>query len=170
VKVPFSPGRTDATQKQTDIESFAVLEPTADGFRNYLRPGRPRTAEELLLDRARLLTLSAPEMTVLIGGLRVLNANFQQTQLGVLTTRPATLTNDYFLQLLEMDTVWKAKSDSEETFEGHDRATGALKWTASRADLVFGSNSNFERSQRSTPATTLERSSYATSLLLGTRS
>jgi catalase-peroxidase len=141
VKVPFSPGRTDATQKQTDIESFAVLEPTADGFRNYLRPGRPRTAEELLLDRARLLTLSAPEMTVLIGGLRVLNANFQQTQLGVLTTRPATLTNDYFLQLLEMDTVWKAKSDSEETFEGHDRATGALKWTASRADLVFGSNS-----------------------------
>jgi catalase-peroxidase len=141
IKVPFSPGRTDASQKQTDVESFAVLEPTADGFRNYLRPGHTRMAEELLLDRAHLLTLSAPEMTVLLGGLRVLNANFQQSQLGVLTTRPATLTNDYFLNLLDMGTVWKATSDSEETFEGRDRATGALKWTASRADLVFGSNS-----------------------------
>ena len=141
IKVPFSPGRTDASQKQTDVESFAVLEPTGDGFRNYLRPGHTRMAEELLLDRAHLLTLSAPEMTVLLGGLRVLNANFQQSQLGVLTTRPATLTNDYFLNLLDMGTVWKATSDSEETFEGRDRATGALKWTASRADLVFGSNS-----------------------------
>jgi catalase-peroxidase len=141
VKVPFSPGRTDASQEQTDVESFAVLEPTADGFRNYLRPGHCRTAEELLLDRAHLLTLSAPEMTVLLGGLRVLNANYQQSQLGVLTTRPATLTNDYFLNLLEMGTVWKATSESEETFEGCDRATEALKWNASRTDLVFGSNS-----------------------------
>jgi catalase-peroxidase len=141
VKVPFSPGRTDASQEQTDVESFAVLEPTADGFRNYLAPGDPRTAEELLLDRAHLLTLSAPEMTVLLGGFRVLNANYQQSQLGVLTTRPATLTNDYFLNLLEMGTVWKATSESEETFEGRDRGTGALKWSASRADLVFGSNS-----------------------------
>jgi catalase-peroxidase len=141
VKVPFSPGRTDASQKQTDVESFAVLEPNADGFRNYLAPGHPRTAEELLLDRAHLLTLSAPEMTVLLGGLRVLNANFQQPQLGVLTRRPATLTNDFFLNLLEMGTVWKATSDSEETFEGRDRTTGEVKWTASRTDLVFGSNS-----------------------------
>jgi catalase-peroxidase len=141
VKVPFTPGRTDTSQKQTDIESFAVLEPTADGFRNYLRPGHRRTAEELLLDRAHLLTLSAPEMTVLLGGLRVLNGNLQQSQLGVFTTRPATLTNDYFVNLLDMGTVWRSTSDSEETFEGHDRTTGAIKWTASRADLVFGSNS-----------------------------
>jgi catalase-peroxidase len=118
-----------------------VLEPTADGFRNYLRPGHPRTAEELLLDRAHLLTLSAPEMTVLLGGLRVLNANFQESQVGVFTTRPATLTNDFFVNLLDMGTVWRATSDSEETFEGRDRTTGAIKWTASRADLVFGSNS-----------------------------
>jgi catalase-peroxidase len=141
VKVPFSPGRTDASQEQTDVESFAVLEPTADGFRNYLAPGQRRTAEELLLDRAHLLTLSAPEMTVLLGGLRVLNANFQQSQLGVFTTRPATLTNDYFVNLLDMGTEWRSTSDSEETFEGRDRATGKVKWTASRADLVFGSNS-----------------------------
>jgi catalase-peroxidase len=140
VKVPFTPGRTDSSQKQTDVESFAVLEPTADGFRNYLAPGHRRTAEELLLDRAHLLTLSAPEMTVLLGGLRVLNANFRQSKLGVFTTRPATLTNDYFMNLLDMGTVWRATSDSEETFEGRDRATGALKWTASRVDLVFGSN------------------------------
>ncbi len=141
VEVPFIPGRTDASQGQTDIESFAVLEPTADGFRNYLAPGHQRTAEELLLEKARLLTLSAPEMTVLIGGLRALNANFDQSNLGVLTDRPATLTNDYFTNLLDMDTVWSPTSESAETFEGRDRTTGELKWMASRVDLVFGSNS-----------------------------
>ena len=141
VEVPFIPGRTDASQGQTDIESFTVLEPVADGFRNYLAPGQRKTAEELLLDKAHLLTLSAPEMTVLVGGLRVLNANLAQSPLGVLTDRPATLTNDFFTNLLDMDTEWKASSESAQTFEGHDRATGDLKWTASRVDLVFGSNS-----------------------------
>jgi catalase-peroxidase len=141
VQVPFSPGRTDATPEQTDVESFAVLEPTADGFRNYLGPEHRRSTEELLLDRAHLLTLTAPEMTVLLGGLRVLNANFQQSQLGVFTTRTETLTNDFFVNLLDMGTQWQATSGSEETFEGHDATTGALKWIASRADLVFGSNS-----------------------------
>ena len=141
VEVPFIPGRTDASQGQTDIESFAVLEPTADGFRNYLAPGHQRAAEELLLEKARLLTLSAPEMTVLIGGLRALNANFEQSNLGVLTDRPATLTNDFFTNLLDMDTVWSPTSESAETFEGRDRTTGELKWMASRVDLVFGSNS-----------------------------
>jgi catalase-peroxidase len=140
VVVPFVPGRTDATQEQTDVESFAVLEPTADGFRNYVGDNHRRTAEELLLDRAHLLTLTAPEMTVLLGGMRVLNANFEQTQLGVLTTRPGMLTNDFFVNLLDMATEWNA-TQSEGTYEGHDRKTGALKWTASRADLVFGSNS-----------------------------
>ena len=141
VEVPFIPGRTDASQGQTDIESFTVLEPVADGFRNYLAPGQRKTAEELLLDKAHLLTLSAPEMTVLVGGLRVLHANLAQSPLGVLTDRPATLTNDFFTNLLDMDTEWKASSESAQTFEGHDRATGDLKWTASRVDLVFGSNS-----------------------------
>jgi len=141
VKVPFSPGRTDASQEQTDVESFAVLEPTSDGFRNYLGRGQSRRAEELLLDRAHLLTLTAPEMTVLLGGMRVLNTNFPKSELGVFTDRPGALTNDYFVNLLDMGTEWQATSASEETFEGRDRATGALKWTASRADLVFGSNS-----------------------------
>ena len=141
VQVPFSPGRTDATPEQTDVESFAVLEPTADGFRNYLGPQHRCSTEELLLDRAHLLTLTAPEMTVLLGGLRVLNANFQQSQLGVFTTQTETLTNDFFVNLLDMGTQWQATSGSEETFEGHDATTGALKWIASRADLVFGSNS-----------------------------
>ena len=141
VEVPFAPGRTDALLEQTDVESFEVLEPKADGFRNYVGAGLDRTAEELLLDRAHLLTLSAPEMTVLLGGMRVLNANFQQLPLGVLTDRPETLTNDFFVNLLDMSTKWQATSTSEETFEGRDRATGSLKWTASRADLVFGSNS-----------------------------
>ncbi len=141
VEVPFSPGRTDATQEQTDVESFAVLEPTSDGFRNYLAHGQTRMAEELLLDRAHLLTLTAPEMTVLLGGMRVLNTNFPKSELGVFTERPGALTNDYFVNLLDMGTEWQATSASEETFEGRDRATGALKWTASRADLVFGSNS-----------------------------
>jgi catalase-peroxidase len=141
LQVPFSPGRTDTTPELTDVESFDVLEPTADGFRNYLGPQHHGVAEHLLLDRAHLLTLSAPEMTVLLGGLRVLNANFKQSQLGVLTTRTETLTNDFFVNLLDMGTTWHATSDSAETYEGHDATTGALKWIASRVDLVFGSNS-----------------------------
>jgi catalase-peroxidase len=139
--VPFSPGRMDARQEQTNVESFAVLEPVADGFRNYLKAEFSVPAEELLLDRAQLLTLTAPEMTALVGGLRVLNANFGQSQHGVFTKRPGTLTNDFFVHLLGMDTTWKATSETEELFEGRDRATGELKWTATRVDLVFGSNS-----------------------------
>jgi len=141
VKVPFSPGRTDASQKQTDVDTFAVLEPTADGFRNYLRKGQQRPAEELLVDRAQLLTLTAPEMTVLVGGMRALNANFGQPKHGVFTNRPETLTNDFFVNLLDMNTEWQASSTSEGVFEGRDRATGKIKWTATRVDLVFGSNS-----------------------------
>jgi catalase-peroxidase len=141
VQVPFTPGRTDATQEQTDVESFAVLEPTADGFRNYLGHGHQRPAEYLLVDRAQLLTLSAPEMTVLVGGMRVLNGNFQQSGLGVLTQRPQTLTTDFFVNLLDMGTVWHATSETEETFAGRDRGTGELTWTGSRVDLAFGSNS-----------------------------
>jgi catalase-peroxidase len=141
VKVPFSPGRTDASQKQTDVHSFAVLEPTADGFRNYLRNGDPRSAEERLVDRAELLTLTAPEMTVLVGGLRALNANFGQSKHGVLTKRPGTLTNDFFVNLLDMHTKWQASAASAGVFEGRDRATGEIKWTGTRVDLVFGSNS-----------------------------
>jgi catalase-peroxidase len=141
VVVPFSPGRTDATQEDTDVEAFAVLEPTTDGFRNYLGQGQRRPAEDLLLGKARLLTLSAPEMTVLLGGLRVLKANVQQSELGVFTTRPETLTNDFFVNLLDMGTEWSATSPAEDIFEGRSRETGELKWVASRADLVFGSNS-----------------------------
>jgi catalase-peroxidase len=141
VKVPFSPGRTDASQKQTDVNSFAVLEPTADGFRNYLRNGDPRSAGERLVDRAQLLTLTAPEMTVLIGGMRALNANFGQSKLGVFTGRHGTLTNDFFVNLLDMNTKWQASSTSEGVYEGRDRATGKIKWTGTRVDLIFGSNS-----------------------------
>ena len=141
VEVPFAPGRTDATQEQTDIESFAVLEPTADGFRNYLGEGRQTPAEHLLVDKASLLTLTAPEMTVLVGGLRVLGANHDGSDLGVLTARKGTLTNDFFVNLLDMGTVWQPTSETEETFEGRDRSTGETRWTASRVDLVFGSNS-----------------------------
>jgi catalase-peroxidase len=141
LRVPFTPGRTDASQEQTDVESFAVLEPTVDGFRNYLGKGHQRPAEVLLLDRAQLLTLSAPETTVLVGGLRVLNANLQQSQLGVFTKRPGTLTNDFFLNLLDMDTEWRPTSDAGETFEGRGRGKSERKWTGSRVDLVFGSNS-----------------------------
>src|SRR5262249_55245348 len=141
VKVPFSPGRTDASQKQTDVHSFAVLEPAADGFRNYLRSGHQISAEELLVDRAQLLTLTAPEMTVLVGGMRSLNANFGQSKHGVFTNRPETLTNDFFVNLLDMNTKWQASSTSEAVFEGRDRATGEVKWTGTRVDLVFGSNS-----------------------------
>jgi catalase-peroxidase len=143
VKVPFTPGRTDASQEQTDVDAFAVLEPTADGFRNYQRKGRQRAAEELLVDRAQLLTLTAPEMTVLVGGMRALNANFGQSKHGVFTSRTETLTNDFFVNLLDMNTKWQASSasTSECVYEGCDRATGEIKWTGTRADLVFGSNS-----------------------------
>jgi catalase-peroxidase len=141
VKIPFSPGRTDASQEQTDTHSFAPLEPPADGFRNYLRSGQPLSAEELLVDRAQLLTLTAPEMTVLVGGMRALNANHGQAKHGVFTKRPETLTNDFFVNLLDMSTKWQASSASEGVFEGRDRATGELKWTGTRVDLVFGSNS-----------------------------
>jgi catalase-peroxidase len=141
VTVPFTPGRTDASQEQTDAHSFAVLEPAADGFRNYLRAGHPAPAEEMLVDRAQLLTLTAPEMTVLVGGMRVLNANVGQSKHGVLTAKPETLTNDFFVNLLDMGTIWHAAPGAEGVFEGRDRATNALKWTGTRADLVFGSNS-----------------------------
>ena len=141
VEVPFAPGRTDAVQDQTDVESFAVLEPTADGFRNYVGEGAFGSAEELLLDRAHMLTLSAPETTALVGGMRALGANADGSETGVLTTRAGTLTNDFFVNLLDMGTEWEAASGAEETFEGRDRVTGELRWTASRADLVFGSNS-----------------------------
>ncbi len=140
VTVPFAPGRTDASQEQTDVESFGYLEPVADGFRNYLKTRFAVPAEELLIDKAQLLTLTAPEMTALIGGMRVLNANFGQSQHGVFTKRPETLTNDFFVNLLDMRTEWKATSD-ENVFEGYDRKTGKLKWTGSRVDLIFGSNS-----------------------------
>jgi catalase-peroxidase len=140
VKIPFKPGRTDASQEQTDVHSFAVMEPVADGFRNYLRSGQVLSAEELLVDRAQLLTLTAPEMTALVGGLRALNANFGQAKHGVLTNRPETLTNDFFVNLLDMKTKWEP-STSEGVYEGRDRATGKIKWTGTRADLVFGSNS-----------------------------
>jgi catalase-peroxidase len=141
VKVPFSPGRTDASQNQTDVNSFAVMEPAADGFRNYVRTGQQMPAEELLVDRAQLLTLTAPEMTVLVGGMRALNANFDQSKHGVFTNRPETLTNDFFVNLLDMNTAWQPSSGSEGVYEGHDRATGQAKWTGTRVDLVFGSNS-----------------------------
>jgi len=141
VQVPFTPGRTDAPQDQTDVESFAVLEPTADGFRNYLGKGHDQRAEFLLVDKARLLTLTAPEMTVLVGGMRVLNSNYDKSELGVLTQQPEALTNDFFVNLLDVNTTWSSTSEAEETFEGRDRATGAVKWSGSRVDLVFGSNS-----------------------------
>jgi catalase-peroxidase len=141
VKVPFSPGRTDASQEQTDVQSFAVLEPTADGFRNYLRNGDARSAEERLVDRAQLLTLTAPEMTVLVGGLRALNANYGQSRHGVFTRRPGTLTNDFFINLLDMKTEWGPSPTDEGVYEGRDRATGKIRWTGTRVDLVFGSNS-----------------------------
>ena len=141
VNVPFTPGRTDASQEQTDVESFAVLEPYADGFRNYLKQQYAVSSEELLVDRAQLLTLTAPEMTALVGGMRVLGTNFGQTDHGVFTSRPGALSNDFFVNLLDLGTTWKAVDDSEEVFEGRDRATGELKWTGTRVDLIFGSNS-----------------------------
>ncbi len=141
VTVPFTPGRTDASQAQTDAISFGVLEPKADGFRNYQKNKYAVTAEELLVDRAQLLTLTAPEMTVLIGGMRVLNANFGQSKHGVFTKRPETLTNDFFVNLLDMGTVWKPTAGDADLFEGSDRQSGKLKWTATRVDLIFGANS-----------------------------
>jgi len=141
VEVPFAPGRMDASEEQTDADAFAVLEPCADGFRNYLKGDYSVTAEELLVDKAQLLTLTAPEMTVLVGGMRALDANFGQSRHGVFTHRPGTLTNDFFTNLLDMGTEWKATSEAEDVFEGRDRATGKVKWTGTRADLVFGSNS-----------------------------
>ena len=141
VKVGFAPGRTDADQAQTDAHSFAVLEPTSDGFRNYVRKGLEGSAAELLLEKANLLTLTAPEMTVLIGGLRALNANFGQSKHGVFTKRPGTLSNDFFVNLLDMKTKWQKSATSEGVLEGRDRASGELKWTGTVVDLVFGSNS-----------------------------
>ena len=141
VSVPFLPGRTDASQAQTDVASFGVLEPKADGFRNYLKAKFSVSAEELLVDKAQLLKLTAPEMTVLVGGLRVLNINYGQTKHGVFTKRPETLTNDFFVNLLDMGTAWKPTADDANVFEGRDRATGELKWTGTRVDLIFGSNS-----------------------------
>jgi catalase-peroxidase len=141
VTVPFTPGRMDASQEQTDVDSFAFLEPAADGFRNYLKTKYTISTEELLIDKAQLLTLTAPEMTVLVGGMRVLNTNFDNSNLGVFTKRPEVLTSDFFVNLLDMSTIWKATSESKETFEGCDRKTGALKWTGTRVDLIFGSNS-----------------------------
>jgi catalase-peroxidase len=141
--VPFTPGRTDALPEQTDVEAFAVLEPTADGFRNYSAHGPRCPAELLLIDKATLLTLTVPETAVLVGGLRVLGANHQQSPHGVFTTRPGALTNDFFVNLLDMGTMWTPASDSGDAFEGRDRATGAVRWTGTRVDLVFGANSEF---------------------------
>jgi catalase-peroxidase len=141
VTVPFTPGRMDAAQKQTDVESFSVLEPEADGFRNYLKTKYTVPAEEMLVDRAQLLTLTPPEMTVLVGGMRALNTNYRQTKHGVFTDRPEALTNDFFVNLLDMGTTWKATSKDEDVFEGSDHKTGKAKWTGTRFDLIFGSNS-----------------------------
>jgi len=141
VNVPFHPGRMDATQEQTDVESFAYLEPMADGFRNYLKKQYTISTEELLIDKAQLLTLTAPEMTVLVGGMRALNANFDGSKHGIFSAHTDQLTNDFFVHLLSMDTEWKATSDAKEEFQGTDRATGEAKYTATRADLIFGSNS-----------------------------
>jgi catalase-peroxidase len=141
ITVPFTPGRMDASQEQTDVDSFAVLEPVADGFRNYVKKGYSRCAEEFLVDKAQLLNLTVPEMTVLMGGMRVLNTNFDNSKHGVFTKRPEVLTNDFFVNLLDMSTVWTPTSETKETFEGRDRKTGALKWTGTRVDLIFGSNS-----------------------------
>jgi catalase-peroxidase len=141
IEVPFTPGRADATLEQTDVESFAALEPEADGFRNYAKTQYTVSEEEMLVDKAHLLTLTAPEMTVLLGGLRVLNTNFDGSEYGVFTDRPGFLTNDFFSNLIDMGTTWKATSNAENLFEGSDRKTGEMKWTGTRVDLIFGSNS-----------------------------
>ena len=141
IKVPFTPGRGDATQEQTDIHSFDLLEPQADGFRNYVKGDYSLSAEEMLVDRANLMKLTAPEMTVLIGGMRVLNTNFDNSNHGIFTKKPGKLTNDFFVNLLDMNTTWKEISKKEDLFEGRDRKTGKVKWKGTRADLIFGSNS-----------------------------
>lgn len=141
ITVPFTPGRADASQEHTDAESFAVLEPAADGFRNYKKKKYSVSAEEMLVDKAQLLTLTAPEMTALVGGMRVLNTNYDQSKHGVFTEKPEVLTNDYFVHLLDFGTIWNATSDAKDLFEGRDRTTGKVKWTATRVDLIFGSNS-----------------------------
>jgi catalase-peroxidase len=141
ITVPFAPGRTDASQEQTDAESFAVLEPRADGFRNYVRAGAPLSPETLLLDRASMLTLTAPEMAVLVGGMRALDANHRQSRHGVFTDRPGTLTNDFFVNLLDMGTEWAPSASDEGVYEGRDRATGEVRWTGTAVDLVFGAHS-----------------------------
>ena len=141
VTVPFTPGRTDASEEQTEVESFQYLEPLADGFRNYKGKTHTTSADEMLVDKAQLLTLNVPEMTVLIGGMRVLDANYDQSKHGVFTDNPGALTNDFFVNLLDVNTTWKAVSDDEEEFEGCDRDSGGFKWTGTRADLIFGSNS-----------------------------
>jgi len=141
ISVPFTPGRTDASQAQTDVESFAVLEPIADGFRNYIKSGSLVSAEGLLIDKAQLMTLTAPELVVLIGGMRVLNTNFNQSHHGVFTMHPEALTNDFFANLIDFSTTWKMSAQSNNVFEGSDRSTGTVKWTASRVDLILGSNS-----------------------------
>ena len=169
VKVPFSPGRTDASQQQTDVESFAVLEPTADGFINYLRQGHPVPAEELLVDRAQLLTLTAPEMTVLVGGMRALNANFGQSKHGVFTKRPETLTNDFFVNLLDMSTQWQPSAGSEGVYEGRDRKTNEIKWTGTRVDLFSARTLSSARLRKSMRARTRTRSLPKTSRLCGPR-
>jgi catalase-peroxidase len=141
VTVPFTPGRMDASQEQTDVEAFSALEPEADGFRNYLKTRYTVSAEEMLVDRAQLLTLTPPEMTALVGGLRVLNTNFGQAPHGVFTKRPGTLSNDFFVNLLDMSTTWKATSEDKDLYEGSDRSTGEPRWTGTRVDLIFGSHS-----------------------------
>ena len=171
ITVPFSPGRTDASQEQTDVESFAVLEPNADGFRNYLQAGEKLSPETLLLERAYMLTLTAPEMTALIGGLRALGANFGQGQHGVFTDRPGTLTNDFFVNLLDMGTEWTTSVSTENVYEGRDRTTGEAKWTATAVDLVFGAQLPAPSAlRRSTHRTMRRRSSCRTSWPRGTRS
>jgi catalase-peroxidase len=140
ITVPFTPGRADATQEHTDVDSFAVLEPIADGFRNYMKKKYTVSAEEMLIDKAQLLTLSAPEMTVLFGGMRVLNTNYNHSNHGVFTKKTDTLSNDFFINLLDLNTTWKATSSASDSFEGHDRISGELKWTGTRVDLIFGSN------------------------------
>ena len=170
VQVPFTPGRTDATQEQTDVESFAALEPSADGFRNYLGKGQRLPAEYLLVDRANLLTLTAPEMTVLVGGLRVLGANHQQTSLGVLTDRPGTLTNDFFVNLLDLGTTWHPTSEDAETFEARDAARARSRGPAAGSTWSSARTPSCGPWPRSTPATTRVRSSSATSWPPGPRS
>jgi catalase-peroxidase len=160
VSVPFAPGRTDASQEQTDVISFSVLEPKADGFRNYSKAKYAVSAEELLVDRAQLLGLTAPEMTVLVGGMRVLNANYKKSQHGVFTKNPESLTNDFFVNLLDMGTVWKATSEDGDVFEGRDRKTGELKWTGTRVDWYSVRILSFGPSQRCMQVTMPSRSSF----------